>query len=48
MSFFRHEEIYQSDAGRNNGGERPKDRPRLIVYPRDAGATIWRRTATKT
>ena len=27
MSFFRHEEIYQSDAGRNNSGERPKDRP---------------------
>ena len=27
MSFFRHEEIYQSDAGRNNSGERPTDRP---------------------
>jgi putative transposase len=27
MSFFRHGEIYQSDAGGNNSGERPKSRP---------------------
>jgi putative transposase len=27
MSFFRHGEIYQSDVGRKNSGERPKDRP---------------------
>jgi putative transposase len=27
MSFFRHGEIYQPDAGKNNSGERPKDRP---------------------
>jgi len=27
MSFFRHGEIYQSDARRNNSGERPKSRP---------------------
>jgi Integrase core domain len=27
MSFFRQEEIYQSDAERNKSGERPKDRP---------------------
>jgi putative transposase len=27
MSFFRPGEIYQSDAGRNNSGERSKDRP---------------------
>jgi putative transposase len=27
MSFFRHEEIYQSDVERNNRGERPKSRP---------------------
>jgi putative transposase len=27
MSFFRHGEIYQSDAGGNNTGERPKSRP---------------------
>jgi hypothetical protein len=27
MSFFRHEEIYQSDVGSNSSGERPKSRP---------------------
>ena len=27
MSFFRHEEIYQSDEGRKRSGERPKSRP---------------------
>src|ERR1700674_3302992 len=27
MSFFRHEEIYQSDEGRERNGERPKSRP---------------------
>jgi hypothetical protein len=27
VSFFRHGEIYQSDAGRSKSGERPKDRP---------------------
>jgi putative transposase len=27
MSFFRHEEIYQSDEGRKPNGERPKSRP---------------------
>jgi transposase InsO family protein len=27
MSFFRHGEIYQSDEGTYNSGERPKDRP---------------------
>jgi putative transposase len=27
MSFFRHEEIYQSDQGRKRNGERPKGRP---------------------
>ena len=27
VSFFRYGEIYRSDAGRNNSGERPKDRP---------------------
>jgi putative transposase len=27
MSFFRHEEIYQSDVGGNSSGERPQGRP---------------------
>jgi hypothetical protein len=27
MSFFRHEEIYQSDEGRKRSGERPKSPP---------------------
>jgi Integrase core domain len=27
MSFFRHEEIYQSDVGSNSSGERPKSGP---------------------
>jgi len=27
MSFFRHEEIYQSDVGGNSSGERPQSRP---------------------
>src|SRR6195256_4327761 len=44
MSFFRHGEIYQSDAGRNNSGERPKDRPRLIV-PMSLQLAIPRRVA---
>jgi hypothetical protein len=44
VNFFRYGEIYQSDAERSNSGERPQDRPRLIV-PMSFQLVIPRRVA---
>ena len=44
VNFFTYGEIYQSDAERSNSGERPQDRPRLIV-PMSFQLVIPRRVA---